>query len=63
MSMLYIDCCIKRIMTTGCINEIIIKYIFQPLETNLKKQLVKIHNGVRMFQRQLTDVKPTPECK
>lgn len=30
---------------------------------NLKKQLVKIHNGVRTFQRQLTDVKPTPECK
>ncbi|XP_029915148.1 coiled-coil domain-containing protein 112 isoform X2 [Myripristis murdjan] len=28
---------------------------------NLQKQLVKIHNGVRKFQRQLTDVKPTPE--
>ncbi|XP_019115428.2 coiled-coil domain-containing protein 112 isoform X2 [Larimichthys crocea] len=28
---------------------------------NLKKQLVKIHNGVRKFQRQLIDVKPTPE--
>uniref|UniRef100_A0A3Q3ERM8 Coiled-coil domain containing 112 n=1 Tax=Labrus bergylta TaxID=56723 RepID=A0A3Q3ERM8_9LABR len=27
---------------------------------NLQKQLVKIHNGVRRFQRQLTDVKPTP---
>ncbi|XP_026199374.1 coiled-coil domain-containing protein 112-like [Anabas testudineus] len=30
-------------------------------KVNLKKQLVKIHNGVRKFQRQLTDVKPTPE--
>ncbi|XP_041643364.1 coiled-coil domain-containing protein 112 [Cheilinus undulatus] len=28
---------------------------------NVQKQLVKIHNGVRKFQRQLTDVKPTPE--
>ncbi|XP_030271951.1 coiled-coil domain-containing protein 112 isoform X1 [Sparus aurata] len=28
---------------------------------NLQKQLVKIHNGVRKFQTQLTDVKPTPE--
>uniref|UniRef100_UPI0037E8AABE coiled-coil domain-containing protein 112 n=1 Tax=Semicossyphus pulcher TaxID=241346 RepID=UPI0037E8AABE len=28
---------------------------------NLQKQLVKIHNGVRTFQRQLIDVKPTPE--
>ncbi|XP_042344759.1 coiled-coil domain-containing protein 112 [Plectropomus leopardus] len=28
---------------------------------NLQKQLVKIHNGVRKFQRELTDVKPTPE--
>ncbi|XP_040011756.1 coiled-coil domain-containing protein 112 [Xiphias gladius] len=28
---------------------------------NLRKQLVKIHNGVRKFQRQLIDVKPTPE--
>ncbi|XP_078141305.1 coiled-coil domain-containing protein 112 [Centroberyx gerrardi] len=28
---------------------------------DLQKQLVKIHNGVRKFQRQLTDVKPTPE--
>ncbi|XP_070761035.1 coiled-coil domain-containing protein 112 [Enoplosus armatus] len=28
---------------------------------NLQKQLVKIHNGVRKFQRQLTDVKPTSE--
>ncbi|XP_037632644.1 coiled-coil domain-containing protein 112 isoform X1 [Sebastes umbrosus] len=28
---------------------------------NLQKQLVKIHNGVRKFQRQLIDVKPTPE--
>ncbi|XP_060894821.1 coiled-coil domain-containing protein 112 isoform X1 [Labrus mixtus] len=27
---------------------------------NLQKQLVKIHHGVRRFQRQLTDVKPTP---
>ncbi|KAM9360675.1 coiled-coil domain-containing protein 112 [Symphorus nematophorus] len=27
----------------------------------LQKQLVKIHNGVRKFQRQLIDVKPTPE--
>uniref|UniRef100_A0A8C9XW43 Coiled-coil domain containing 112 n=1 Tax=Sander lucioperca TaxID=283035 RepID=A0A8C9XW43_SANLU len=32
-------------------------------KTNLQKQLVKIHNGVRKFQRQLIDVKPTPECK
>uniref|UniRef100_A0A8C2WHC3 Coiled-coil domain containing 112 n=1 Tax=Cyclopterus lumpus TaxID=8103 RepID=A0A8C2WHC3_CYCLU len=30
---------------------------------NLQRQLVKIHNGVRKFQRQLIDVKPTPECK
>ncbi|XP_031164816.1 coiled-coil domain-containing protein 112 isoform X1 [Sander lucioperca] len=30
-------------------------------KTNLQKQLVKIHNGVRKFQRQLIDVKPTPE--
>ncbi|KAF3695706.1 Coiled-coil domain-containing protein 112 Mutated in bladder cancer protein 1 [Channa argus] len=30
-------------------------------KTNLQKQLVKIHSGVRKFQRQLTDVKPTPE--
>ncbi|XP_033476188.1 coiled-coil domain-containing protein 112 isoform X1 [Epinephelus lanceolatus] len=30
-------------------------------KVNLQKQLVKIHNGVRKFQRQLTDVKPTPE--
>ncbi|XP_026177792.1 coiled-coil domain-containing protein 112 [Mastacembelus armatus] len=28
---------------------------------NLQKQLVKIHNGVGKFQRQLIDVKPTPE--
>uniref|UniRef100_A0A3Q3CPH9 Coiled-coil domain containing 112 n=2 Tax=Haplochromis burtoni TaxID=8153 RepID=A0A3Q3CPH9_HAPBU len=28
---------------------------------NLQKQLMKIHNGVRKFQRHLTDVKPTPE--
>ncbi|GAA6223185.1 coiled-coil domain-containing protein 112 [Lates japonicus] len=28
---------------------------------NLQKQLAKIHNGVRKFQRQLVDVKPTPE--
>ncbi|XP_041793604.1 coiled-coil domain-containing protein 112 isoform X2 [Chelmon rostratus] len=28
---------------------------------NLQKQLVKIHNGVRKFQRQLIDVKPTAE--
>ncbi|KAK5909821.1 hypothetical protein CesoFtcFv8_003715 [Champsocephalus esox] len=28
---------------------------------HLQKQLVKIHNGVRKFQRQLIDVKPTPE--
>lgn len=28
---------------------------------NLQRQLVKIHNGVRKFQRQLIDVKPTPE--
>ncbi|XP_053181507.1 coiled-coil domain-containing protein 112 [Scomber japonicus] len=28
---------------------------------NLQKHLVKIHNGVRKFQRQLIDVKPTPE--
>ncbi|XP_029019320.1 coiled-coil domain-containing protein 112 isoform X2 [Betta splendens] len=28
---------------------------------NLNKQLVTIHNGVRRFQRQLIDVKPTPE--
>ncbi|KAF7668115.1 hypothetical protein LDENG_00029210 [Lucifuga dentata] len=28
---------------------------------NLQKQLANIHNGVRKFQRQLTDVKPTPE--
>ncbi|XP_040898349.1 coiled-coil domain-containing protein 112 [Toxotes jaculatrix] len=28
---------------------------------NLQKQLVKIHNGVKKFQRQLIDVKPTPE--
>ncbi|XP_029999471.1 coiled-coil domain-containing protein 112 [Sphaeramia orbicularis] len=28
---------------------------------NLKKQLLKIHNGVRKFQKQLIDVKPTPE--
>ncbi|XP_038559460.1 coiled-coil domain-containing protein 112 isoform X2 [Micropterus salmoides] len=28
---------------------------------NLQKQLLKIHNGVRKFQRQLIDVKPTPE--
>uniref|UniRef100_A0A3B4VK43 Coiled-coil domain containing 112 n=2 Tax=Seriola dumerili TaxID=41447 RepID=A0A3B4VK43_SERDU len=27
----------------------------------LQNQLVKIHNGVRKFQRQLKDVKPTPE--
>uniref|UniRef100_A0A668APD8 Coiled-coil domain containing 112 n=1 Tax=Myripristis murdjan TaxID=586833 RepID=A0A668APD8_9TELE len=36
-------------------------FFFLPLEINLQKQLVKIHNGVRKFQRQLTDVKPTPE--
>ncbi|XP_072243061.1 coiled-coil domain-containing protein 112 [Leuresthes tenuis] len=30
-------------------------------QINLQKQLVKIHNGVRKFQRHLTDVKPTPE--
>ncbi|KAM4579233.1 coiled-coil domain-containing protein 112 [Fundulus diaphanus] len=28
---------------------------------NLQKQLAKIRNGVRTFQRHLTDVKPTPE--
>ncbi|XP_062274094.1 coiled-coil domain-containing protein 112 [Scomber scombrus] len=28
---------------------------------NLQKHLVKIHNGLRKFQRQLIDVKPTPE--
>ncbi|KAM9394263.1 coiled-coil domain-containing protein 112 [Pholidichthys leucotaenia] len=28
---------------------------------NLQKQLAKIHNGVRKFQRHLFDVKPTPE--
>ncbi|XP_035496959.2 coiled-coil domain-containing protein 112-like [Scophthalmus maximus] len=28
---------------------------------NLQQQLVKIHNGVMRFQRQLIDVKPTPE--
>ncbi|XP_068559664.1 coiled-coil domain-containing protein 112 [Cebidichthys violaceus] len=28
---------------------------------NLQRQLVKIHNGVRKFQRQLVDVKPTPQ--
>uniref|UniRef100_A0A3Q3QIJ7 Coiled-coil domain containing 112 n=2 Tax=Monopterus albus TaxID=43700 RepID=A0A3Q3QIJ7_MONAL len=28
---------------------------------SLQNQLVKIHNGVRKFQRQLIDVKPTPE--
>lgn len=28
---------------------------------NLQKQLVRIRNGVRTFQRHLTDVKPTPE--
>ncbi|XP_035021861.2 coiled-coil domain-containing protein 112 [Hippoglossus stenolepis] len=28
---------------------------------NLQKQLVKIQNGVKKFQRQLIDVKPTPE--
>ncbi|KAK9522857.1 hypothetical protein VZT92_019296 [Zoarces viviparus] len=30
-------------------------------KVNLQRQLVKIHNGVRKFQRQLVDVKPTPE--
>ncbi|XP_067468154.1 coiled-coil domain-containing protein 112 isoform X1 [Thunnus thynnus] len=30
-------------------------------KTNLQKQLAKIHDGVRKFQRQLIDVKPTPE--
>ncbi|KAM9743294.1 coiled-coil domain-containing protein 112 isoform 1-T1 [Menidia menidia] len=30
-------------------------------KVNLQKQLGKIHNGVRKFQRQLTDVKPTPK--
>ncbi|XP_074526309.1 coiled-coil domain-containing protein 112 isoform X2 [Halichoeres trimaculatus] len=29
-------------------------------KSHLQKQLVKIHNGVRKFQRQLIDVKPTP---
>lgn len=33
------------------------------LEMNLQKQLVKIHNDVRKFQRELIDVKPTPKCK
>ncbi|KAG7489708.1 hypothetical protein JOB18_018327 [Solea senegalensis] len=28
---------------------------------NIQKQLVKMHNGVRKFQRQLVDVKPTPQ--
>ncbi|KAM6965439.1 coiled-coil domain-containing protein 112 [Aplochiton taeniatus] len=28
---------------------------------NVQKQLMKIHNGVKKFQRQLTNVKPTPE--
>ncbi|KAM8886961.1 coiled-coil domain-containing protein 112 isoform 2-T2 [Spinachia spinachia] len=28
---------------------------------NLHRQLVKIHSGVRKFQRQLIDVKPTPQ--
>ncbi|XP_062310446.1 coiled-coil domain-containing protein 112 [Osmerus eperlanus] len=28
---------------------------------SLKKQLVKIHHGVKRFQRQLTDIRPTPE--
>uniref|UniRef100_A0A3Q4A8Z3 Coiled-coil domain containing 112 n=1 Tax=Mola mola TaxID=94237 RepID=A0A3Q4A8Z3_MOLML len=36
-----------------------ILFIF-PLGMNLQKQLVKIHDGVRKFQRQLMDVKPTP---
>ncbi|XP_056134299.1 coiled-coil domain-containing protein 112-like [Lampris incognitus] len=27
----------------------------------IEKQLEKIHNGVRMFQRQLTDIKPSPK--
>ncbi|KAF3851176.1 hypothetical protein F7725_012948 [Dissostichus mawsoni] len=31
------------------------------VEIHLQKQLVKIHNGVRKFQTQLIDVKPTPE--
>ncbi|XP_022052538.1 coiled-coil domain-containing protein 112 [Acanthochromis polyacanthus] len=30
-------------------------------KVNLQKQLLKIHNGVRKFQRHLIDVKPTPE--
>lgn len=29
----------------------------------LQKQLVKINNGVKKFQKHLTDVKPSPECK
>ncbi|XP_068167417.1 coiled-coil domain-containing protein 112 isoform X2 [Antennarius striatus] len=30
-------------------------------QMNLQKQLLKIHHGVKRFQRQLADVKPTPE--
>ncbi|XP_055017750.1 coiled-coil domain-containing protein 112 isoform X1 [Boleophthalmus pectinirostris] len=33
----------------------------QKVEANFKKKLLKIQNGVRKFQLQLTDVKPTPE--
>ena len=32
-------------------------------EMTIQNQLEKIHNGVKKFQRQLTDVKPTPEWK
>ena len=38
-------------------------FSFLLLEMNLEKQLVKIQIGVKKFQRQLIDVKPTPECQ
>uniref|UniRef100_A0A3B4YWA7 Coiled-coil domain containing 112 n=1 Tax=Seriola lalandi dorsalis TaxID=1841481 RepID=A0A3B4YWA7_SERLL len=39
------------------------KVLEEERNMTLQNQLVKIHNGVRKFQRQLKDVKPTPECK
>lgn len=40
-----------------------VAHVLCPSEMNVQKHLMKIHNGVNKFQMQLTDVKPTPECK
>lgn len=38
------------------------RYFYVFSEQKLKQQLFKIRTNVGKFQRELTDVKPSPEC-